>query len=221
MDYIILALVGYLLGSIPFGLIAGRLVHKVDVRKYGSGSTGMTNVWRTVGWPAATIVLLLDMGKSALAVVLATVFTSSPGVEAAAALAALIGHSWPVFSGFKGGKGTAPGWGGLLILSPIAGLVASVLGMGTAVITRWVSLGSLVGASTGAAVATALWLVGSQPPAYAWYGIVATALIVARHRDNIGRLARGQERKLGQPADGIEPKRKSGRGGGLRWPRSV
>ena len=126
IDYLILVPLAYLLGSVPFGLIAGRLVANVDVRDYGSGKIGMTNVLRTSGKTAAAVVLLLDMGKGVLAVFIARLFFDSYGAEAAAALAVLFGHNWPVFIKFRGGRGTASGWGGLLILSPIAGLYCYV-----------------------------------------------------------------------------------------------
>ena len=200
IGYLVMVPVGYLLGSVPFGLIAGRVTRQVDVRDYGSGSTGTTNVWRTVGWPAAAVVMFLDVTKSVLAVVVARVFWDSSGIEVAAAFSALIGHNWPVFSGFRGGKGTAPGWGGLLVLSPIAGLVAGVLGAGTAAVSRYASLGSLVGATTGAVVLVVLFFAGFESQAYVWYATIGTLLILVRHKDNIGRLVRGQERKLGQPA---------------------
>ena len=211
--------VAYLLGSVPFGLIAGRVLRGVDVRDRGSGSTGMTNVLRTVNAPAAGMVLLLDMGKAVLAVVLARVFSDSAGVQVAAALSVLIGHNWPAFSGFRGGKGTAPGWGALLILSPISGLVASILGAGTTALSRSVSMGSLIGAASGSAVLVVRSLGGAEPPAYLWYGILGTTMIVVSHRGNIRRLARGEERKLGQPAEAIGTQPKSGRGKG--WPGSA
>ncbi|MDP6064776.1 MAG: glycerol-3-phosphate acyltransferase, partial [SAR202 cluster bacterium] len=109
----------------PFGVIAGRVVGGVDVRQYGSGSTGTTNVLRTVGRRAAVAVLLLDMGKSVVAVLLAQLLTDSAGVEVATALAAIAGHIWPVFAGFRGGKGISVGWSALFVLSPISGLVAT------------------------------------------------------------------------------------------------
>ena len=99
--YIVMIPVGYLLGALPFGLILGKLFGGVDVREYGSGKTGMTNVLRTAGLPAALLSLALDMGKAVLAVFLARIFFGSPGVEAAAAIAALVGHNWPVFVGFR------------------------------------------------------------------------------------------------------------------------
>jgi len=218
-DYLILVSVGYLLGSVPFGVVAGWLVRRVDVRDFGSGSTGMTNVLRTIGRPAAIVVLLLDMAKAVSAVVLARVVSDEHGVEVAAALAALVGHNWPVFIGFRGGKGAAPGWGGLLILSPPAGLVATVVGGLALVLSRYVSLGSVVAATAGSATLIVIAVTGHAPLVYIWFGAIGTALILARHRDNIKRLLSGQERKLGQSVKGTSPK--VGERKGVGWPRSV
>ena len=200
MDYLIFTSIGYFVGSLPFGLIIGRLTNKIDVRRYGSGSTGMTNVWRTVGWPAASVVLILDMSKSMFVISIATIFSTSPNVVVMAAMSALVGHIWPIFCRFKGGKGTATGWGGLLILSPISGIVGGMIGISTAIFTRWVSLGSLIGAATGGMIFVILSLVNKDPVPYIFYGIAAPTLIFIMHRDNIGRLLRGKERKIGQPA---------------------
>ena len=207
-DYLILVPLAYLLGSVPFGLIAGRLVANVDVRDYGSGKIGMTNVLRTSGKTAAAVVLLLDMGKGVLAVFIARLFFDSPGVEVAAALAVLFGHNWPVFIKFRGGRGTASGWGGLLILSPIAGLIATLIGLGLVALTRYVSLGSIVAASLGSLALIILAVFGTQlavpsppPLEYSWYGIIGGTLIVVRHWDNIRRLLDGTERKIGQGVD--------------------
>ena len=103
IPFLIMVPVGYLIGSLPFGYLAGKMFADVDIREYGSGSTGMTNVLRTAGARVAIGVLLLDMGKGVLAVVIARVAFDSTGAEAAAALAVLFGHSWPVFIGFRGG----------------------------------------------------------------------------------------------------------------------
>ena len=221
IDYLIFVPVGYLLGSLPFGLVSGWLFKGVDVRDYGSGKTGMTNVFRTVGAPAAALVLVLDMGKAVLAVALAKLLSDSHGAEAAAALAALAGHNWPVFTGFRGGRGTAPGYGGLFILSPVSGLVATVVGIPVIAITRYVSMGSLLAATTGVATLIVLAVTGHAPLEYIWFGAVGCALVVARHRDNIQRLVRGEERKLGRPAAALRPRPRAERRKGLRWPRSV
>ena len=221
IGYLVLVPVGYLLGSVPFGLVVGWAFRRVDIRNYGSGSTGMTNVLRTLGVPAGILALLLDMGKAVLAVVLARVFTDSQGVEVAAALSTMFGHNWPVFFRFKGGKGTATGWASLLILSPIAGLVASVVGLGTAGITRYVSLGSLLGSTLGPAVLIVLVLLGREPLVYAWFGVIAAPLIIVQHKDNIERLIKGQERKLGRRVARADRPEKRNRGKGLRWPGSA
>ena len=221
IEFLVFVSAGYLLGSVPFGLIASKVLRGVDVRDYGSGTTGMTNVQRTVGTRAAAVVLVLDILKPMPAVVLARIFTDSPGVEVAAAFAAIVGHNWPVFVGFKGGRGIATGWGGLFILSPITGILAGAVGAPTIAIWRFVSLGSLLGAFSGAALLVALAVAGVEPLPYAWYGLLGATLVVARHMENIRRLLRGRERKLGQRAEMTEAQPKTGRGRGLRWPRSV
>lgn len=205
---LIMAAIGYLIGSLPFGVLIGKAVAKVDVREFGSGSMGMTNVLRTVGKPAAAAVLLLDMGKGVASVFIAMGLFDSPGAEVAGALAALIGHNWPVFIGFRGGRGTASGWGALWVLSPIAGFIATVIGLALVAVTRYVSLGSVVAAALGSLVLIALALAGSMvetpvetPLVYFWYGAIGGAIVVFRHRENISRLIAGTERKIGQPAD--------------------
>ena len=206
---LIMAAIGYLIGSLPFGVLIGKAVAKVDVREFGSGSMGMTNVLRTVGKPAAAAVLLLDMGKGVASVFIAKWLFDSPGAEVAGALAALIGHNWPVFIGFRGGRGTASGWGALWVLSPVAGFIATVIGLALVAVTRYVSLGSVVAAALGSLVLIGLAVAGSMvempiaapPTVYFWYGAIGGAIVVFRHRENISRLIAGTERKIGQPAD--------------------
>ena len=221
IDYLILVPVGYVLGSLPFGLIAGWVFKRIDVRGVGSGKTGMTNVLRAVGLPAAIAVLLLDMGKAILAVVLARILSESHGVESAAAVAALMGHNWPVFTGFRGGRGTASGWGILLILAPVSGLVVMVVGIPVIAVTRYMSLGSITAAIAGATTLVVLSSTGQAPAEYIWFGAIGGPLVVARHRDNIVRLLRGEERKLGEPADDAATPPRTRRLWGLRWPRSA
>ena len=218
-DYLLLITVGYLLGSIPFGVMAGWLVKRVDVRDYGSGSTGMTNVLRTIGRPAAALVLLLDMGKAVLAVTMARALSDDPGVDAAAALAALVGHVLPLFIGFRGGKGTAPGWGALLILSPLSGLVATVVGLAALGLSRYMSLGSVLAATAGTATLAVLALIGEAPLVYIWFSAIGGPIVIVRHKDNIRRLLAGEERKLGQSVDvdGATVDRQRGVG----WPGSA
>lgn len=207
-DILIMAAVGYLIGALPFGVLIGKAVANVDVREHGSGAMGMTNVLRTVGKPAAAAVLALDIGKGVAAVIIAKWIFDSPGAEVAAALAALVGHNWPVFIGFRGGRGTASGWGALWVISPIAGFAATVIGLSLVAITRYVSLGSIAAAALGSLVLIGLAIIGASvdmpvetPLVYCWYGAIGSALIVFRHRENIARLLNGTERKIGQPAD--------------------
>ncbi len=201
IEFVIMVPLAYLVGSLPFGLLAGKLVAKVDIRDYGSGKIGMTNVLRTAGVTAAAVVLMLDMGKAVAVVVAARLLFDSYAVEAVSALAVIFGHNWPVFIGFRGGRGTASGWGGLLILSPIAGVIATVIGLGLVGMTRYVSLGSIMAASLGSAALIVLAIFGQEPLVYSWYGIIGGTLIVVRHRDNIQRLLNGTERKIGHKAD--------------------
>ena len=223
-DYLVFVFVplGYLLGAIPFGYIAGKLFGGVDVREHGSGSIGMTNVMRTVSRPVAILVLALDMGKGVGAVVLAMVMADAPLVQTLTGIAVIVGHSWSVFIGFTGGKGTATGWGALFALSPIAGIVASVIGVGLVALTRYVSLGSMVAATLGSLTLAIIALVSdSVPLEYALYGAVGAPIILFKHRDNIQRLINGDERKLGQKVDTVPDQTNTERGKGLRWPRSA
>ena len=222
IPYLVMIPISYLLGSIPTGLIIVRLFKRVDVRDYGSGKTGMTNVLRTLGVPAAAVVLLLDMGKAILSIAIARYFFDSPGAETASALAVLIGHNWPVFVGFRGGRGTATGLGDLFILSPIAGLVAVVVGVPAIAATRYVSLGSIVGTLSGAVSLIVLASLGFSALEYIAYAAIGATIIIGLHRDNIKRLFAGEERKLGQRATTSD---NSPPGGGedsvRRWPKSA
>jgi glycerol-3-phosphate acyltransferase PlsY len=221
MAFLVMILVGYLLGSIPFGLILGWLVNRVDVRDYGSGKTGMTNVLRTVGVKSAVLALLLDMGKSILAVVLTRIFFDVPAAEVAAALAALIGHNWPVYVGFRGGRGTAAGLGGLIILSPWSGLVAAIAGVATIASTRWVSLGSILGTLFGVITLAILIALNLVPAEYVWYSIFGGSIVIGRHWDNIQRLVKGEERKIGESVDSSDTSSSKERPKGFRWPKSA
>lgn len=221
IGYLVFVPLGYLLGSIPFGYIAGKLFGGVDVREHGSGSTGTTNVMRTVNVPVAIGVLVLDMGKAVVVILLARAFTDSPGTEAVAAIAAIIGHNWSVFMGFSGGKGTATGWGGLLILSPVAGLVATVVGVTTIASTRYVSLGSILASIAGAIALAIMAFTGMEHVPYALYSAVGTTLIVVKHRGNIERLGKGEERKLGHKVETVTTQPQTQRNKGHRWPRSA
>lgn len=183
------ALVGYAIGSLPVGYVIARVIHGVDVRQTGSGNVGATNVYRAAGWRPGLAVLALDLAKGAASVLL------SGGGDAAlaAGVGAVVGHIFPVWLGFRGGKGvaTAAGVFGVLAPGPTAISVAVfgvVLG-----ITRYVSLGSMLAAGT---LPLAVWGLGGSRLTVACAAGVA-GLIVARHRDNIQRLRTHTERMVG------------------------
>jgi len=213
VSYLILVPLSYFLGSIPFGLIVARLTKGVDIRYYGSGSTGMANVLRTAGGRAAGLVLALDMGKGILVVLLARLLTDSPVAEVVAALIAIAGHNWSVFIGFRGGRGVAIGGGALLMMAPPLGAFAAAAFAVVLLLTRIVSLGSLAAATvalTGIAITTTL---GIYPYAYLVYGLLGAGIILWQHRENIRRLMHGTERRLGQPAEplpNLGPQREKG-----------
>ena len=198
MEYFLLVPCAYLLGSIPFGVIVTRMTKGVDVRKYGSGNTGMTNVLRTAGLAPGILVLVFDMSKAAVAVIIARAVSDSAGLEVAAALSTLIGHIWPVFIGFRGGRGTAPGYGALIAFSPFSGLAAAAAGLPLIGVFRYVSLGSIAGSTAGGVTLILLALFGYHSAVYALYAAVGVPIVLVKHRDNIKRLLAGEERKLGK-----------------------
>jgi len=195
-------LLSYLCGALPWGLWLGRLFRGVDVRSMGSGNLGATNVYRSLGPGIGLATLALDIAKGALPVALLPGSALAVGFPGGAAwcplvcgLAAVLGHVFTVFAGFQGGKGVATTAGVLLALSPVAFAVFAVLFVGTVALTRWISLGSMLG-SVGFAVTLALRApAGLRSPA-AWFGIAIALLVILRHRDNVGRLLRGEERRF-------------------------
>ncbi|HWS56594.1 MAG TPA: glycerol-3-phosphate 1-O-acyltransferase PlsY [Pyrinomonadaceae bacterium] len=202
MLHVSVVLLAYLLGSVPFGYLLVRLKGAGDVRETGSGGTGATNVTRRAGRAAGLLTLLLDAAKGALAVVLARQFlTGDFGVNwwvAAAALAAVAGHVFPVWLRFRGGKGVATGLGVFLSLAPLAVLCALPAFVLVVWATRYVSLGSMTAA---ALLPLLVWLFGARGGAGASLGpllaaaLAGGALIIFMHRANIGRLLRGTENK--------------------------
>jgi glycerol-3-phosphate acyltransferase PlsY len=196
----ILVPVAYLAGSLPWGLYVVQITKRVDVRTVGSGKIGATNVLRTAGKTAAAIVFLADIAKGTGLAILARVLTDDDAIHAAVAGAVVVGHIWPVLAGFRGGRGISTGLGALTGIDPWAGLAG--LGVFAPIVggTRFVSLGSVVGVlvAVGALVARAMLF--EAPWAYAIFGLTAGSLIVWTHRDNIVRLAKGKERRIGQRA---------------------
>ena len=191
---LLLLAIGYLLGSMPNGYLAGRWLKGIDLRDCGSGSTGATNVLRNVGKGPALVVFLLDVGKGALAVLLAKSVGMSDWVQVLAGLAALAGHIWPVWLGWKGGKAVATGLGMFLGLAWPVGLACFGLFMAVISIFRIVSLSSVV-AAIGLPV---LMLLSGSSSAYVVVSLVASLMVLWRHRSNIQRLIAGTEPKIGQ-----------------------
>ena len=191
-------LLGYLLGSIPSGFLAGQWCKGIDLRTIGSGSTGATNVLRNVGKGPALAVFFVDVAKGAAAVLLARSLNPTSAlidwIQVLAGLAALAGHIWPVWLGFKGGKAVATGFGMFLGLAWPVGLACFGMFMAVFSISRIVSLASVV-----AAVSLPLLMAaGSDSNANLVVALVAMLLVLWRHRSNIQRLINGTEPKVGQ-----------------------
>ena len=210
---ILASVVGYLLGSIPFGLLFGRFKAKVDIRNYGSGRTGGTNVLRTMGRGAFIVVVALDVLKGAVAVLLAGLILGEgyiavgpyhlgqPGAVSIAALAAVVGHIWPVFAGFKGGRGVGTFIGTMFAICAAAALFGGEILIIIAGLSGFASLGSLSGIVGICTLLIPLTFLYGSPLEYLLYAVAAAILIILIHRDNIVRLFNGQERKLNQKAE--------------------
>jgi acyl phosphate:glycerol-3-phosphate acyltransferase len=194
MVTILLVAVGYGLGSIPTGLLVARWQKGVDIRRHGSGNIGMTNVLRAVGKGAAVLTLVGDLVKGLLPVLLARAWLTSPWAIGLVALAAVIGHLYPVFAGFHGGKGVATTLGAFLPLLTGPLLIACLVFVTCIALRRQVSLGSLA-AAAALPLAALVW---GSPAAYVLCALVAATLIWHRHRENIQRLLAGTEPTLGQ-----------------------
>jgi glycerol-3-phosphate acyltransferase PlsY len=194
MVTMLLLAVGYGLGSIPTGLLVARWQKGVDIRRHGSGNIGMTNVLRAVGRGAAALTLVGDMVKGLIPVLLAQVWLASSWAIGLVALAAIVGHMYPLFADFHGGKGVATTLGGFMPLLPGPLLIAFVVFAASVAFRRQVSRGSLA-AAAALPIAALLW---GDPTAYGFYALVAAALIWFRHRDNIERLLAGTEPTIGQ-----------------------
>lgn len=202
MSILLAALLGYLLGAIPFGLVIGRLTRGIDIRQYGSHRTGATNALRTLGTRAAVAVFVLDVAKGVAAVLVArTLFSGDPLVEWAAAVAgfaAIVGHNWSVFIGFTGGRGVATSSGALAAMSVWAILILAPIVVLVIWRTRYVSLGSISGALAAPVITAALAAAGAATVPAIGYALASGLLVMAAHGDNIGRLRAGTERKVGQ-----------------------
>jgi glycerol-3-phosphate acyltransferase PlsY len=191
----------YVIGAVPIGFLVGWAFGIGDVRRHGSGTIGATNVLRTAGWVPALLTLVLDIVKGYAAVAAGAAIAGDLGVTAACVIAAIVGNCWTVFLGFRGGKGVATGLGALLRIVPLAVLPAVPVWLAVALTTRYVSLGSILGA---ACVPLGALLLGYPAP-LTLAALVAAVLIIARHHENIARLLAGEERRLGKRRNQAAP----------------
>ena len=195
----LLMILAYLAGSIPFGVLVARVSGGVDPRTIGSGRTGGTNALRALGRKWAAVVVVGDLAKGALPVLLARLVTNGdPLAEVLCAGAAVIGSSHSVFLRFHGGRGVGTGVGTMLIIQPVAILIAAPVFVVVILVTRYVSLGSLLGSAAMLPAMLLIWAVasGAVPAAYLLWAVVGPALIWLAHADNIDRLLHGTERKF-------------------------
>lgn len=195
MMSVLLVLGGYILGSVPTGLLAGW-AYGVDVRQVGSGNIGTANVLRAAGKWAAFFTLFGDMLKGLIPVVLARLITEDEWTIAAVALAAVVGHCFPVFLRFKGGKGVATGAGTSIGLAPVVGLVLFALWWAVVLVSRYTSLGAIA----VMVLSPVAFLLTGQPLPYVLYTIAGGGLVLWLHRENARALLKGTERKIGQKA---------------------
>ncbi|HET6681476.1 MAG TPA: glycerol-3-phosphate 1-O-acyltransferase PlsY [Gemmatimonadaceae bacterium] len=197
MRHLVPVLLAYLLGSIPFAYVAGRMLRGIDLREHGSGNLGATNVQRTLGTPVAAVVLLLDAAKGAVPTLL---FARWFGIDATSAwplvfgLAAIVGHVRPLYlAGKGGGKGVATSTGVFLAAAPLATLIAIAVFAGTVAISRYASLGSLLGA---ASLPIAIVLMQQHESPVLVTSIAVALFVFWTHRSNISRLRRGEEARI-------------------------
>ena len=194
--------IAYVSGSLPWGLWVGRVARGVDVRTLGSANLGATNVYRTLGPALGILTLLLDIAKGALPVWLlpqagfAAAFPGGPEwCRIAVGFAAVAGHVWTFLGGFRGGKGVATTAGVLLALAPAAFGVFALVFVMVVALTRYISLGSMLGAAAFAATLAVVTRDGVRSPTFL-LGALLALLVVLRHRDNLRRLLRGEERRF-------------------------
>lgn len=182
----------YLLGSVPSGLILCRAIWHIDIREHGSRNIGATNVYRTLGKGPGALVFLLDFLKGFLGVTIAMLLVGTPLAMVLGGIAAILGHSASVFLRFKGGKGVATGLGVIAMLMPVVTVIVFFAWLAIVFLTRYVSLGSIV----GAALVPVLAFLFDYPTEYTLFGVLAAVLVIVRHHANIGRLLNGTESKI-------------------------
>ena len=200
--YIFIAITGYLIGAIPYGLIVGFISRGIDIRNHGSGSTGATNVLRIFGLRLASIVVILDVSKAIIVIFIASFFLNGePLIKAIGATFVILGHIWPITAKLRGGKGVLTGIVGLIILSPLSGVPSFILAVLIISVFKIVSLGSIVGTMASVIAILVLYLLGQEKNIeYVAYVIIGSIIILFKHTDNIKRLISKTEPKIGNSA---------------------
>ncbi len=193
MNYILIAIISYLLGNLSFAFILGKIIMKKDVREYGSGNSGATNAIRAFGAKVGVMAFAGDVLKGVAAVLIGKLLSGEMGGYLAGAFV-IIGHNWPVFLNFKGGKGVAATIGVMLMISPFVSLVCFIIGLSIAFFTRMVSLGSII----GMALAPLVVLIFVRPFNISLFifCLFVSSMSIYRHKENIKRLLKGKENKL-------------------------
>jgi glycerol-3-phosphate acyltransferase PlsY len=207
--FVLVAVIGYLMGAIPFALIISKRMAGIDISKRGSGNIGGTNVLRVLGFKAGAIVMALDLAKAFAPVMLARFIIGDSVLSIAGfiinwqwgqvitALMVMVGHSWSVYIKFRGGKGAAAYFGSWFAIWPVAALVGGVILIVTVLLSKYMSLGSILGSLSILCLFMVLTLTDVSPPVYLIYSLIAAALIVYQHRSNISRLQAGTENRMG------------------------
>ena len=200
--YIFIAITGYFIGAIPYGLIVGFISRGIDIRNHGSGSTGATNVLRILGLRLASIVVILDVSKAIIVIFIASFFLNGePLIKAIGATFVILGHIWPITAKLRGGKGVLTGIVGLIILSPLSGVPSFMLAVLTISVFKIVSLGSIVGTMASVIAILVLYQFGQEKNIeYVAYVIIGSIIILFKHTDNIKRLISKTEPKIGNSA---------------------
>jgi glycerol-3-phosphate acyltransferase PlsY len=208
--FVLVAVIGYLMGAIPFALIISKRMAGIDISKYGSGNIGGTNVLRVLGFKAGAITMALDIAKAFAPVLLAKFIIGDSVLSIAGftinwqwgqvitALMVMVGHSWSVYIKFRGGKGAAAYFGSWFAIWPVAALVGGVILIVTVWLSKYMSLGSIISSLSILCLFIVLTVTDVSPPVYLIYSLVAAALIIYQHRSNISRLQAGTENRMGQ-----------------------
>ena len=208
--FVFVALIGYFIGAIPVALIISKRMAGIDISKRGSGNIGGTNVLRVVGFKAGVLTVVLDLAKAIVPVILARFIIGDSVLSIAGftldwrwgqvitALMVMVGHNWSIYIKFHGGKGAAVYYGSWFAIWPVVGLFGGIILIITVILSKYMSLGSILGSLSILCLFIIMTLTHASPPVYLLYSVLAAALIVYQHRSNISRLQAGTESRMDQ-----------------------